>query len=246
MAPERDDPGPAPLDDHRDELSAERRGIFEVAALVNDIQHRADTNVRAVLRDINAVTVESVPGAQYAGITVVDHGIESLAPTHAVSSALDDVQRETGQGPCLTATWNHHTVVIDDLSTETRWPLYRDAAIERTAVRSILSIRLASEGHRLAALNLFAEPAHAFDEESIELALIYATHTTAAWNLMRRQEQFQSALASRDVIGQAKGILMERFDINAADAFDLLRRLSQESNMKLVDLAVKLVDTDHP
>ena len=64
--------------------------------------------------------------------------------------------------------------------------------------------------------------------------------------MLRRQEQFRSVLASRDIIGQAKGILMGRFDINAVAAFDLLRKISQESNTKIVDVARRLVSLDHP
>ena len=111
-------------------------------------------------------------------------------------------------------------------------------------MRSVVSFRLFGDPHDLAALNLLAEPPHAFDEESIELGLIFAAHTTVAWNMMRRHEQFRSALASRDLIGQATGILMKRFDLNAVAAFDLLRKLSQESNTKLVDVADRLVKRD--
>ncbi|UXA15474.1 GAF and ANTAR domain-containing protein [Mycobacterium sp. SMC-8] len=210
------------------------------------MQRRAVSDVESVLRELNTVTVESVPGAQYGCITVVGDKIESVGPTHPYPVLLDDVQRETGEGPCLSAAWEHHTISIENLDVDDRWPQYRDAAILRTPVRSVLSFRLFSEGGKLAALNLYAEPTHAFDEESVEIGLIYAAHTTVAWNMMRRQQQFRSALASRDVIGQAKGILMERFDINAMAAFDLLRKISQESNIRLAEVAERLVNLDHP
>ena len=87
------------------------------------------------------------------------------------------------------------------------------------------------------------QSAGAFDDDSVELGLVYAAHTSVAWNSMRREQQFRSALASRDVIGQAKGMLMERFNIDAVAAFQLLRRLSQESNTRLVDIAERLVAT---
>ncbi|WNG90324.1 GAF and ANTAR domain-containing protein [Mycobacterium sp. ITM-2016-00317] len=210
------------------------------------MQRRAATEFEAVLRELNAVTVDSVPGAQYASVTVIDDGVESLAATHPYPGLLDDVQREAGEGPCLSAAWNHQIIHIHNLSTDERWPRYRAAAMARTPVRSILSFRLHNEGRRLAALNLYAEATKAFDEESVELGLIYAAHTTVAWNAMRRHEQFRSALASRDVIGQAKGILMERFSIDAMAAFDLLRKLSQESNIKLVEVAERLIGIGHP
>lgn len=98
----------------------------------------------------------------------------------------------------------------------------------------------------MAALNLQAEAAGVFTEESIEVGLVFAAHTTMAWNSMRRERQFQSALASRDIIGQAEGILMERFDISAVAAFELLQKLSQDSNVKIAEIAAKLIALDHP
>ncbi|MDY6998866.1 MAG: GAF and ANTAR domain-containing protein [Actinomycetota bacterium] len=207
------------------------------------MQRRGATEFESMLREINAATVKAVPGAQYSCLTVVESGqqVSSLAATHQYPILLDEIQAEVLDGPCLSAAWNHHTVSIEDLNTETRWPQYRAAAMRSTPIRSIVSFRLFGDGETLAALNLYAEAAHAFDEESIELGLIYAAHTAVAWNMMRRNQQFRSALASRDVIGQAKGILMERFAIDAFAAFDLLRRLSQESNTKLVDIAERVI-----
>lgn len=68
-----------------------------------------------------------------------------------------------------------------------------------------------------------------------------ATHAALAWHMVRRDEQFRSALASRDVIGQAKGMLMERFDLDAVRAFELLKRLSQNMNTPLADVAQQVV-----
>ncbi|ORB85778.1 hypothetical protein B1987_20570 [Mycobacterium kansasii] len=221
--------------------------MYTVLSEVDELQRRGETDFESALRDINAITVASVPGAQYLGVTVVDTSgsITTLAATHRYPSLLDDVQREFREGPCLSAAWEQHTIRIDDLATEGRWPRYRIAALERTPVRSIMSFRLFGGNNALAALNFYAEPARAFDDESIELGLVFAAHTTVVWNLIRRQQQFRSALASRDLIGQAKGILMERFDINGVAAFELLRRLSQESNTKIVEIAEKLIELNH-
>jgi hypothetical protein len=232
--------------DHQ--LSDERQHMYQALEAVDALQRRADTDFESALREINDNTVASVPGVQYAGVTIVDveGKVTTLAPTHAYPTRLDDVQRECREGPCLSAAWNHHLIHIDDLAAETRWPNYRHIALERTPVRSIASFQLSGDNRHIAALNLYAEPARAFDEESIELGMVFAAHTTVAWNTMRRQEQFRNALASRDVIGQAKGILMERFDINAVAAFELLRKLSQESNVKLAEVAERLVRVEHP
>jgi AmiR/NasT family two-component response regulator len=101
------------------------------------------------------------------------------------------------------------------------------------------------EGGTTAALNFYAEPVNAFTDGSVNLGLIFATHTALVWNMMRRDQQFRSALVSRDIIGQAKGMLMERLDIEAAEAFELLKRVSQESNTPIAQIAQRVITGDH-
>lgn len=211
--------------------------------LIDDVQRRGDTDLETTLLGINEATAASVPGAQFAGLTLVDEAgtISTLAATDACAVLLDDIQRKHGEGPCLSAAWTHDVLRIDDLEADVRWPLYQRSALERTPVRSILSVRLHNDSTSLAALNLYAQSAGVFDDESLEHAMVFAAHTTVAWNVMRRQQQFRNALASRDIIGQAKGVLMERFAIDAVQAFELLRRLSQESNTRLADIAERLL-----
>lgn len=154
-------------------------------------------------------SVESVPGARHAGVTVLDAAgtLTTLGPTDSVATVHDEIQREVQEGPCLSAAWTQHTILIDDLT----------------------------------ALNFYAESPRVFDDDSVEMGLIFAAHTTLAWNMLRREQQFQSALAGRDIIGQAKGMLMERFDIDAVAAFNLLRRLSQDSNVRISEIARRVV-----
>ena len=104
--------------------------------------------------------------------------------------------------------------------------------------------QLFADHHHMGALNFYAEQARAFDEEAVEMGLILATHAAVAWNMVQRDEQFRSALASRDIIGQAKGMIMERFRIDAVQAFELLKRLSQSSNTALVVVARQLVESE--
>lgn len=198
-------------------------------------------DVESALREINDASVASIPGAVHAGITVVDDAgvITTLAATHRHARHLDDVQRQVGEGPCLSAAWTHHTIVIEDLATEQRWPRFCAAALNRTPVRSVLSIRLHA-GQDIAALNFQAHSPGVFDEELVELGLHHAAHTMAAWNLMDRDRHIRSDLASREAIGQANGILMERFAINAVTAFEVLRTLSQRSEMTLADIAARI------
>jgi AmiR/NasT family two-component response regulator len=94
-------------------------------------------------------------------------------------------------------------------------------------------------------LNFYADQPYAFDDDAAEMGLILATHAAVGWNMVRRDEQFRSALASRDIIGQAKGMIMERFKIDAVQAFELLKRLSQSSNTPLAVVARQLVESEH-
>ena len=107
-----------------------------------------------------------------------------------------------------------------------------------------MAFQLFADQRTMVALNFYADQPHAFDDGAVELGLMMATHTALAWNLVRRDEQFRSALASRDLIGQAKGMIMERFTINASEAFELLKRLSQTSNQPLAVIARQLVESD--
>jgi AmiR/NasT family two-component response regulator len=96
----------------------------------------------------------------------------------------------------------------------------------------------------MGALNFYSRRAGVFDAAAVEDGMVVATHVALAWNLARRDQQFHSALATRDIIGQAKGMLMERFKIDAVQAFEVLKRLSQNSNTPLVDIADDIVRTE--
>lgn len=141
--------------------------------------------------------------------------------------------------------WEHQSTHITEVRTETRWPRFIQAVRDQTPVRSALSIQLYTTDTELGALNLYSEQSDAFGPVSEDLATNLATHAAIALSAARRGDQFRSALATRDVIGQAKGICMERFGIDAGAAFNLLRQLSQETNTSLAELAEQLVATDH-
>ena len=229
-------------------MNSQSAMFLQAAQLVADLHHRASFDTPALLRELIAGAAESVPGAQYAGITVTERRRRSqtAAATHRYPVVLDEIQGRYRQGPCLTAAALQDSVRIDDLDAEDRWPLYREEALKQTPIRSILSFGMFRGGGTTAALNFYAEPVNAFDDGSVNLGLIFATHTALVWNMMRRDQQFRNALVSRDIIGQAKGRLMERFDIDAAEAFELLRQLSQESNTPIAHIAQRLVTGDRP
>ncbi|MEE4023875.1 GAF and ANTAR domain-containing protein [Gordonia sp. PKS22-38] len=207
-----------------------------------------------VLLEVTQGAVDVLPGVDHAGVTLVRKKargsrpaeLESTAATGDIPRLVDRLQHQTGQGPCFDAVWQQQTMYLADFASETRWPDFIRAVEEQTPVRSVLSIQLFVTDDELGALNLYSEHPDAFDDAAEDLATNLATHAAIALSGARRGEQFRSALASRDIIGQAKGIIMERFDTDALAAFELLRQLSQETNTPLSELAEKLVMKDHP
>ncbi|OBK21941.1 response regulator receiver protein [Mycobacterium asiaticum] len=216
----------------------------QIADLARDLHNRPGTDSEVVIDQLIAEAAHTIPGAQYAGLTVATrHGqISTQASTHQWPRWLDQIQQRYQEGPCLIAAWEHHTVRVDDLVADARWPRYRHAALAETPIRSILSFELFTSTHTLGALNVYAEVPHAFDDEAVEIGFVFATHAALVWDSVQRERNFQSALASRDIIGQAKGMLMHQFDIDAVRAFELLKRLSQESNTPLVNIARAVVE----
>jgi uncharacterized protein (UPF0147 family) len=231
-----------------EDLSTDSRTAIYMQAtqFVSDLHRRASFDTPALLSGLIAGAVESVSGAQYAGITVAQKrsGIQTAAATHRHSVILDEIQGRHQQGPSLTAAATQASVCLDDLVGDDRWPLYRRAALKQTPVRSILSFGMFKEGGASAALNFYAEAPNAFDDGSVDVGLIFATHAALVWNMMRRDQQFRVALVSRDVIGQAKGKLMERFNIDAAEAFEMLKQLSQDSNTPIAQVAQRVTGGD--
>lgn len=216
---------------------------LRIAELVQALHSRTDADSETVIAELAEHAAVEVPGAQYAGITVTRNRkhIDTPAATHIYPMLLDKVQQRHGEGPCLTAAWEEKTIHVADLEHDDRFPRYREDALAETPIRSIMAFQLFIAGETMGALNVYAEQPHAFDDESRTIGLIFAAHSSVAWNSARRDEHFKKALASRDTIGQAKGMIMERYGVDAVQAFELLRKLSQDSNVPLIKVAGQLV-----
>lgn len=211
----------------------------EVAELVRKFGRRLTAEADTMLDELTTSSLSHLPGAQHAGITVAARGgsVQTVSATDRYPIVLDEIQQRHHEGPCLAVAWKPPLIRVDDITTEQRWPNYCADVAKQTPIRSILAFQLFSTDGTTGALNFQAERPGAFGDDAIEVGLALATHTALIWHMVRRDEQFRSALASRDVIGQAKGMLMERFDIDAVQAFELLKRLSQNSNTPLIDVA---------
>jgi GAF domain-containing protein len=201
-------------------------------------------DVEGTLRAITAAAVHTVPGAQDCGISYVmgRSRIEPRAWTSDLPRAVDFLQNEVSEGPCLDAVWEQEIVRVDDLGTGDRWPRFA-ARASALGVGSMMCFQLFVQGDRLGALNLYARQAGAFDAEGQDIGLVFASHAAVALAGAEHEENLRAAMTNRDHIGQAKGILMERYKLTAEQAFDVLARASQELNRKLGDVAREVSDT---
>ena len=213
-----------------------------LADLARDMQRQGDA--AAVMEVIVSTAVGMVPGAEDASISLVQgrRRVVSAAATGDLSRRVDDLQEETRQGPCMDAMYEHETIRVDDLPSDQRWPELARRARE-LGVSSMLCFQLFVEGDDLGALNLLARQPGAFTDESERVGLLFASHAAVAVAQAQKVNHLDTALASRDVIGQAKGILMERYKITAPQAFALLAKVSMDTNRRLHEVAEYLADT---
>jgi GAF domain-containing protein len=201
-------------------------------------------SVQDVLAGVTTAAVELLTGAHTAGVLLVGRGgkFESHSGTSELIYRLDALQKKYGDGPCVDAATKELVVRTDDFEHEQRWPEYSRAVCE-LGVRSGLSFKLYTGDRTAGALNVFSLKPHAFAPESEAIGSVLAAHAAVAILASRDDEKLQSALISRDIIGQAKGIIMARFNVDAVRAFEMLRKLSQEMNVRLAMIAQRVVDT---
>jgi ANTAR domain/GAF domain len=217
----------------------------DLARVLGDLAVEMENQLDAesVLQTITAGAVAIIPGVRWAGISRIrGRTVEARVPSDPLVASLDALQSELDEGPCITALREHHTVHIDDMSQHTQWPRFAKAALE-LGVRCSLSFQLFVHKDNFGALNLYGGEAGVFDDDSFLYGEILAQHAAVAMAGSQATEQMHRAIASRDLIGQAKGIIMERFRVDAVQAFALLTRLSQESNTKLLDVAERVIET---
>jgi GAF domain-containing protein len=185
--------------------------------------------------------VETIAGCDFAGISLRrDKTVSTPASTNCLVNELDQAQYDLSEGPCLDAIWVEDIYRINDMSHEHRWPNWapRAAAL---GVNSVLSVRLATRKHVVGGLNLYSKTFHAFDDEAIVTAHIYATLASSAIAVLHEVDGLQSALQARHTIGLAQGMLMQRYHLDEDQAFQFLRRVSQDTNVKLRDIAARVI-----
>ncbi|MCD2187325.1 GAF and ANTAR domain-containing protein [Actinomycetospora soli] len=228
----------------------------EVDALSEALSHAATSVLRAptpdqglgtteeVLTRIVEVAAQRVPGADGAGITQTDRGkVTSRAPSSDWVADLDAAQAELDEGPCVDAGHRDEPTHVEaiDLDDETRWPRWRPRA-RAAGVRAMLSYAMGPPDAPVGSLNLYSFTPGAFSEAGRVTLEVFALQAAIALYGASRAEGLDIALGNRDQIGQAKGILMERHGVDGERAFRMLVEASQQSNIKLRDVAGWLLE----
>ncbi len=216
----------------KDELAKDLAQLALVLHEQPDVEQTAERLLEYV-----QVTVR----ASHASVVLVHRGgrLESAAATDALAYEADRLQIATGDGPS-------HTVIQDVTSVlgiaDDRWPTWSPQA-NQLGIRSILSLRLRTPTATVGALNLYCRELDRFTAKDLAIAQVIADHAAVAVANARTESTLWQAIEARKLIGQAQGILMERFDLTDEQAFAVLRRYSQDSNIKLRDVAQRLIST---
>jgi hypothetical protein len=209
----------------------------------------APDNLGDTLQRVVDLAVDTIDGCDFAGIFILDDkGLTTPVHTDPIVIEIDALQHGTGEGPCLDAVTLGTAFYTDDLGADARWPRFGSSA-DAVGIRSAMAFPLSADGTR-GAVNLYSRFPSAFgvmDRGKGMILAVLADHALASAQAHddeeRQIDNLRTGLVSREVIGQAQGILMERERITADQAFYILRRASQHLNIKLRDVAQSLVDT---
>jgi hypothetical protein len=203
---------------------------------------RAPIDLDKTLDRLLASAIDTVPGIDQASLSITtrDGRIETLAPTDERVVRADQLQYELLEGPCLEAALTEPVVESADLAVDPRWPQYGPRAAE-LGFGAQIAFQFRAEPHARGALNLYADEKHSLDADTRALGALFAGLVAVAMGWARQDDSMAQALISRNVIGQAVGIVMERYTVDPDRAFAFLVRTSQDSNTKLRAVAESIV-----
>ncbi|WP_238165711.1 GAF and ANTAR domain-containing protein [Kribbella caucasensis] len=213
--------------------------MFAEFAMRLHSQPTVETTVESIVR----FALQAV-GCDHASLVLVRRGshLEVAAVTDPLAEQAIRTQLDCGQGPCLAGIADRVSELVPDTLTEHRWPTWASAMVE-LGLRSVLSVRVHADDAATGALNLIAEKPYAFGRDEEATAHILAQHAAVAVATAQQTTTLSLAVDARNTIGQAQGILMERYNLTPDQAFDVLRRYSQQNNIKLNAVARHLITT---
>ena len=206
-------------------------------------EHQDDPD--ATMELATQLAKQNIGHCDAAGLSMVRRGrtIETRAATDDLVLRADRLQHDIGEGPCLDSIWLAQTVYSPRLAEDPRWPTWGPRVAMETDAQSVLAFQLFTHEDTLGALNLYSRTEDAFKDDDREEGLAIAAHIAIAVAAAQKVEHMTRARDVRTIIGQASGILMERYDLDEARAFEVLARLSSHGNIKVRDVAAELVRT---
>jgi hypothetical protein len=218
--------------------------IVEFAELARRVQTVEDFD--ASLGRITATAVQAVGGCHAASVSLITKGGPvTFAATDPLADLGDQIQYDEGEGPCLDAALQETWVSTPDLSVDPRWPRSAARLSRELGVGSMFSGRMTVDAERsktLGGLNLYATAPHAFSAQDQMLAILLSSLGAVILDAAKKQRDLRAAIASRQVIGEAIGILRAQSDLTSEQAFEMLSKASQRTNVKLRDLARQIAE----
>lgn len=201
------------------------------------------------LISVARLAVQAIPYADGAGLTLIEEGrADTIVSTADFVKEVDGIQYGLGQGPCISAAASGETVMSGSLGGDARWTKF-GAQVARLGVHSVLSLPLVTPRGVVGAMNVYAHPKHAFNDDAARIGELYAVPAAIAVQnaqvlaqTRRLAAQLQNALSTRAVIDRAIGILMSRSGVSENEALERLRGLSQHEHQKLAAVAQQIVD----
>ena len=202
-----------------------------------------------LLTRVATYAVQAIPGADGAGLTLLEEGrSDTIVATADFVREVDDIQYGMGQGPCITAARDGQTVMSGSLGADSRWPRF-GGTIARLGVHSVVSLPLVTPDGVVGAMNVYAHGKNAFDDRAAELGEVFAAPAAIAVQnaqvlaqTQRLAAQLKSALEIRGVVDRAVGIMMSRSGGTEHEALERLRAMSQHEHQKLALVARQIVD----
>ena len=239
--------GPAAADDGHTEYPRELvEGIQELSKLV-----LADEDVSTTVQRIAVLAVHAIDGAELCTISLVRRKeITTVAATAEVGRAIDALQYETGEGPCLSSIEKQATFHIPDMGSDETWPEFSQRATSETGVESMLAYVLEVHEDTLGAVNLMSTKVDSFVPDDVSTGTVFAVQAGVALaNALTHEDekaqvqQLEEGLRTRKMIGQAVGLLMAHEGLSSDEAFGRLATVSQAANIKVRDIAQRYVKT---
>jgi hypothetical protein len=217
---------------------------YDPTALVELLSHAVESS--SVAQTIDQITTYAAQtfDTPHVGVTIIRHGgrtFDTVGPTSEVVRRADEMQNQLREGPCIEASTQSRTLVSNDVASDTRWRRWGPRTAD-LGLRSVLSSEIHAGGRRIGALNVYGDATRDFTRDDLETAQMFTSHAGAALLVSEKLVGLTMALDSRTLIGQAQGVLLHRYRVDADRAFAILKRYSQDENIRLVLVAQRIID----